>query len=273
MSNMEYDSFNAYINNLKNEKLEILSLEEEIELGKRIKEKDKDAVQELVSNYLRLVINIAGEFRDSGIEFIELVQIGNEALIKAAWNFDYTRNVRFSTYATSCIRSFISSYMDSYRVGAYINRYLHMKYRKFYKVYNSFDENDKDRLKKTVEILNISLNEGEKILLESSGVLSLNNRIDMESEDEMINLLQDDDNFEEQLINTILVEEIFNSDYLSEREKRVLRLKYGYETGKSLLGIEVADKMDLEPANVSRIEKRAIRKIRRRIRVQEDLKK
>ena len=273
MPALEYDTYNAYIEDIKNKDIKLLSLEEEIRLGKRIKEKDKEAVKKLVESNLKLVIDIANDFRSSGIEFAELIAIGNEALVKAAWNFDYTKEVRFSTYATIYIKGIINSEMGSYKVSTYRNRYLHRKINRFYKVYNSFDESDRDRLQKTTEILGMTIEDGNEVLLLSSGTLSLNSKITVDSDDEMIDLLQDDINFENDILDKLFIDEIFNSDYLSDREKKILKLKYGYEIGNPLLNMEIAKIMNLEPANVSRISKSALRKIRRKTMTQEDLKK
>lgn len=273
MPSLKYDAFKVYLDDIRKKDFKLLNPEEEIELGKRIKEKDKEAVKTLVESNLRLVIDIANNYRNSGIEILELVAIGNEALVKAAWNFDYTKNVKFSTYATSYIENIISSHMDSYRLSTYMNVYLHRKFRNFYRVYNSFDESEEDRLKKTIEILGITIEEGTEILLLSNGVLSLNNKVTEETEDEMLDLLQDDNSFEDDLVDKLFVHEILNSDYLSEREKTILKLKYGIDNNDQLIMEEIAKITNLTPTRVDRIEKSALRKIRVKVGTKEYLKK
>ena len=273
MSTVRYDTYNVYLEDIKSKDCKLLSLEEEIELGKRIKEKDTKAVQKLVEHNLRLAINIANNYRDNGVEFAELIEIGNEALVRAAWNFDYTKNVRFSTYATECIDKTISSKMHLYKVSTYINRYLNQKLKNFYKVYNSFDEHDQDRFNKTIEILNMTVEEASEMLKLSGGVLSLNNKIDEETEEEMINFLQDDSNFEDELINSLFVKEIFNCNYLNEREKKILKLRFGIGYEREFYLEEVGKILGLQKSNVLRIEQAALRKIRVRNKDKEYLKK
>ena len=272
--NYDYDTYKTYINDIRNNNYKELTFEEEQELGKRIKEHDKEAVHKLVTSNLKLVVGISKNFIRNDIDFMDLIEIGNEALVKAAWRFDYTKNIKFSTYATVYITGFLQRYSSLYQTGSYVNPYLTIRLNRFLRVYNGLDENFfSDRLKETIKILNISEEEANYLLTLSKGYESLNRRINDEVSEEFINTITDDSNFEDELINNMFVNEIFNSSYLNSREKKVLKLRYGIGLDKDFKLEEVAEIMDLQPANISRIEKVALRKIRVRNRDKEYLKK
>ena len=272
--NYDYDTYKTYINDIRNNNYKELTFEEEQELGKRIKEHDKEAVHKLVTSNLKLVVGISKNFIRNDIDFMDLIEIGNEALVKAAWRFDYTKNIKFSTYATVYITGFLQRYSSLYQTGTYVNPYLTIRLNRFLRVYNGLDENFfSDRLKETIKILNISEEEANYLLTLSKGYESLNRTINDEVSEEFINTITDDSNFEDELINNMFVNEIFNSSYLNSREKKVLKLRYGIGLDKDFKLEEVAEIMDLQPANISRIEKVALRKIRVRNRDKQYLKK
>ena len=272
--NYDYDTYKTYINDIRNNNYKELTFEEEQELGKRIKEHDKEAVHKLVTSNLKLVVGISKNFIRNDIDFMDLIEIGNEALVKAAWRFDYTKNIKFSTYATVYITGFLQRYSSLYQTGTYVNPYLTIRLNRFLRVYNGLDENFfSDRLKETIKILNISEEEANYLLTLSKGYESLNRTINNEVSEEFINTIVDSSNFEEELINKMFIKKVFNDAYLNSREKKVLKLRYGIGLDKDFKLEEVAEIMDLQPANISRIEKVALRKIRVRNRDKEYLKK
>lgn len=272
--NYDYDTYKTYINDIRNNNYKELTFEEEQELGKRIKEHDKEAVHKLVTSNLKLVVGISKNFIRNDIDFMDLIEIGNEALVKAAWRFDYTKNIKFSTYATVYITGFLQRYSSLYQTGSYVNPYLTIRLNRFLRVYNGLDENFfSDRLKETIKILNISEEEANYLLTLSKGYESLNRTINDEVSEEFINTIVDSSNFEEELINKMFIKKVFNDAYLNSREKKVLKLRYGIGLDKDFKLEEVAEIMDLQPANISRIEKVALRKIRVRNRDKEYLKK
>ena len=272
--NYDYDTYKTYINDIRNNNYKELTFEEEQELGKRIKEHDKEAVHKLVTSNLKLVVGISKNFIRNDIDFMDLIEIGNEALVKAAWRFDYTKNIKFSTYATVYITGFLQRYSSLYQTGSYVNPYLTIRLNRFLRVYNGLDENFfSDRLKETIKILNISEEEANYLLTLSKGYESLNRTINNEVSEEFINTIVDSSNFEEELINKMFIKKVFNDAYLNSREKKVLKLRYGIGLDKDFKLEEVAEIMDLQPANISRIEKVALRKIRVRNRDKEYLKK
>ena len=109
------DSLNSYFKEIS--KYPLLTKEEEQDLGKRIKEGDKDALDYLVSCNLRLVTKVASDFKaissSYGINYLDLIQEGNLGLIRAASKFDFEKDVKFSTYATIWIKNFITRYIHN----------------------------------------------------------------------------------------------------------------------------------------------------------------
>lgn len=263
VNDSSYDTYKAYSNDIKNGNYKLLTFEDEQELGRRIKENDKEAVKKLVTSNLYLVFSIAKGFQRDDIEFMDLIEIGNEALIKAAYKFDYTRNIRFCTYATIYVTGYLQRYRSLYQTGTCLNPYLTIRLNRFLKVYNSLDEGFfGDKLKEAVKILNISEKEGKYLLQLSRGHYSLNQKMNDETDDEFINTLPGDENIEKKVLNKMFIEELFNSDYLKKREKIILKLRYGIGMDSPFKLEEISKIMNLEPANISRIEKRALRKIR-----------
>ena len=275
INNSHYDTYELYNRDIRARNDEILSLEEEIELGKRIRQNDKVALDELILKNLRLVISIANSFRQSNVDFMDLIQIGNEALIRAAKTFDYSKNIRFSTYATNCIRNQLCRDMVASQVSGYnISGYMKKRMNNFLQIYNSFDlDFQGDRFKETIKKLNISENEGNIILNISKGIESLNKKMLEDESNELINLVSDQKNFVEDIENSMLVDEILNVSYLTDREKNILRYHYGIGIKKPLELEEISKIMNIKSANISRIEKRALRKIRVRNRDKQHLKK
>ena len=273
VNDSSYDIYKAYSNDIKNGNYKLLTFGEEQELGKRIKKQDKEAVKKLVTSNLWLVYSIAKDFQRDDVEFMDLIEIGNEALIKAAYKFDYTKNIKFSTYATIYITGYLQRYRSLYQTGTCLNPYLTIRLNRFLKVYNSLDDDFfGDKLKETVKILNISEKEGKYLLQLSKGHYSLNQKISDESEEEFINTLPSDENIENKVLDKIFIEEIFKSNYLKRREKIILKLRYGIGMDSPFKLEEISKIMNLEPANISRIEKKALRKIRVRNKEKEDLK-
>lgn len=94
-------------------KYKCLSKEEEAELSKKIRNGDEKSFNKLINSNLRFVVNIAKGYRDSGIPFQDIISEGNLGLIKAAQKFDYTKDVRFISYAVWWVKSYIQAYIDS----------------------------------------------------------------------------------------------------------------------------------------------------------------
>lgn len=268
VNDSSYDIYKAYSNDIKNGNYKLLTFGEEQELGKRIKKQDKEAVKKLVTSNLWLVYSIAKDFQRDDVEFMDLIEIGNEALIKAAWKFDYTRNIKFSTYATIYITGYLQRYRSLYQTGTCLDPYLTIRLTRFLKIYNNFDETFiGDKLKETIKILNISEEEGIYLLQLSKGNYSLNQKMTDDVEDEFINTIPDEENIEDRVINKIFIDEIFSSDYLTDIEKEVLRLKYGIDLDRDHNIKEISEIMSLAPTIVSEAEHRALRKIRVKNRV------
>ena len=95
-------------------KYKCLSKEEEAELSKKIRNGDEKSLNKLINSNLRFVVNIAKGYRDSGIPFQDIISEGNLGLIKAAQKFDYTKDVRFISYAVWWVKSYIQAYIDSH---------------------------------------------------------------------------------------------------------------------------------------------------------------
>lgn len=109
------DSYNAYCDSIKD--IEPLTSEQELELAKRIAEGDKKAKDELINHNLRLVISIAMRYEKYCDDRMELISVGNEGLIKAAEKFDYTRGVKFGTYAYPAIENSIRKVVSDKMTG------------------------------------------------------------------------------------------------------------------------------------------------------------
>lgn len=262
------DPIRQYLHNIG--AYEVLnSKEEEIELAKLIEQGDQDAKDELIQCNLKLVVAIAKHYLNRGMDFLDLIQEGNLGLIKAVDKFDYKRGFKFSTYATWWIRQAITRALADQARTIRIPVHMVETINKITKAQRQLVQKlNRDPTPEEIsEALNGALSpskimEIQQIALEP---LSLEKPVGEEEDSHVGDFIVDKDNespydyanrsMENERINAVL-------EQLTDREAKVIRLRYGLLDGRTHTLEEVGQLFDVTRERIRQIEAKALKKLR-----------
>ena len=248
-------------------KVPLLSAEEEIEYARRMDEGDEEARKRLAEANLRLVVSIAKRYVGRGMQFLDLIQGGNLGLLKAVEKYDYKKGFKFSTYATWWIRQAITrSIADqarTIRIPVHMVETINRLVRTSRQLLQELGREPKPE--EIAERMEISVDRVREIMKISQDPVSLETPIGEEEDSHLGDFIQDDnvevpiDAATSKLLHEQLMEALST---LTEREQKVLRLRFGLDDGKPRTLEEVGREFDVTRKRIRQIEAKALRKLR-----------
>lgn len=260
------DSVKMYLKEIGN--IPLLTPEKEVELAKKIEAGDESASQEMIKANLRLVVSVAKRYvRGSNMSFLDLIQEGNTGLIKAVEKFDYHKGYKFSTYALWWIRQAVTRAIADQSKTIRVPVHMRETMNRISRASREFIlEKDREAtIGEMAEIMSMDEDRLEEIMKLYGDTISLDTPIGEDEGTLLVDFIADEeqgDQFQKAELNLLKAEmkEILST--LSEREQKILMLRFGFESDRIYTLEEVGQMFHLTRERIRQIEGRALRRLR-----------
>ena len=259
------DPVRMYLKEIGN--VPLLSTEEEIELAKKVEEGDEAAKKKLTEANLRLVVSIAKKYVGRGMPFLDLIQEGNMGLMKAVDKFDYSKGYKFSTYATWWIRQAITRAIAdqarTIRIPVHMVETINRTIRTSRQLTQSLGR--EPSAAEIAEVMKMPVQRVEEILKIAMDPISLETPVGEEDDTHLGDFIKDNKSEvpADAAAYTLLQEQLDEvMQTLTDREKKVLALRFGLEDGRSRTLEEVGKEFHVTRERIRQIEAKALRKLR-----------
>ncbi|MCC8044628.1 MAG: RNA polymerase sigma factor RpoD [Clostridiales bacterium] len=259
------DPVRMYLKEIGN--VPLLSGDEEIELAKRVEQGDEEAKKKLTEANLRLVVSIAKKYVGRGMPFLDLIQEGNMGLMKAVDKFDYTKGYKFSTYATWWIRQAITRGIAdtgrTIRVPVHMVETINKTLRMTRTLLQELGREPTPE--EVADRLGVPVSRVHEVLKISRDPVSLDTPIGEEDDSHLGDFIEDDTALSpaDSAAFSMLREELATAlESLTERERQVIKLRFGLEDGRARTLEEVGKEFNVTRERIRQIEAKALRKLR-----------
>lgn len=261
------DSVRLYLREIG--KIPLLSPEEELELAHKVKEGDKDAKDKMAEANMRLVVSIAKRYSGRGLDFLDLIQEGNTGLLRAVEKFDPDKGFKFSTYATWWIRQAITRAIAdqarTIRIPVHmvetINKLLRTQ-RRLTQELNREPTNEE-----IAAAMDMEVDKVEYVMKIKQDITSLDANVRDDDDDSVLaDFIEDDEAVspEDAATTQLLKEQVKDMlGVLTDREQKILKMRFGLEDGKSHTLEEVGQEFSVTRERIRQIEAKALSKLRK----------